>query len=159
MEDYLFNLKLFEFIDKVKLIGETLFIHYTRYEQSTFEKYAPQRYADIIKTALEEKNFLQKRNVEEEKIWIYHQQQYLSFYLAALTHPNNPMTIKQKKDKLKELSNSQGLALQCSRTVCFKILFKFPKRAVIAILYNFKAYGILLLLYGKYRMMTRYVKK
>ncbi|MDE7303230.1 MAG: hypothetical protein K2N60_07940, partial [Oscillospiraceae bacterium] len=158
MEDYLFNLKVLEYIDTVCFISNILYIHYDRIEQSTSAKYAPQKYADIINTAKMERLFLEKRTSIKET-WIYHQYQYLSFYLGILTHPNNPININQKKDILKKINEPDQLGLQCSRILCFNFFFRDPKKGVISILYNFKAYRILLLLHEKYRMMTRYVKK
>lgn len=151
MEDYLFNLKLLEFIDKVKLISDTLFIHYSRYEQSTFEKYAPQRYADIIKTALEEKQFLQKINVKDEKLWIRHQYQYLMMYIKTLTHPDNNMRIKQKAAMIKALNSPDKFGVRCRASIYLKSVFESPKRGIITILYKYGFYSILIWIYEKYR--------
>ena len=151
MEDYLFNLKVLEHIDEVKLISDTLFIHYSRFNQSTSEKYAPQRYADIIDSSQTEKLFLQKYKTNNDEIWIRHQCQYLILYMRTLTNPDNPMSKKEKIAELKKLNTSGKLALLCKRSMCFKALPKFPKEAVISILYNYKAYSILLWAYEKHR--------
>lgn len=151
MEDYLFNLKVLNYIDEARFVSDILYIHYARIEQSTSEKYRSERCIDIIKTALEEKIILQKRNVKEEKIWIRHIYQYLMMYLKTLTHPDNNMSIKQKAAMIKALNSPDKLGIRCRLSTYLKSVFESPKRGIITILYKYGFYSILIWIYEKYR--------
>lgn len=151
MEDYVFNLQLLKVVQFVSMIPDVLFTHFARYQQSTSEKYSPSRYLDIIKTKRYEREFLKHIDPFPQVNWIRHHYQYLIVYLRTLMNPDNAMSWKEKKEQLKLINTKDVYLLSCPATTYFKALKKYPKEAIVSLMFHLRFYSILMYIYKRHR--------
>lgn len=150
MEDYLFNLSLIKFCDRISLISDLLFVHYARFEQSTSEKYNESRYNDIVKAEQNEILLLNEHNVSQKNIY-RHISQYTILYMRTLENPNNPMIKKEKHKKLEGFKRIIAAKYQLNIRIVFQLFKENNKDALVAWLLLTNQFSLLLWIYRQHR--------
>lgn len=154
MEDYLFNIHLLKNISRVVFIPPILFFHYSRLEQSTFEKYNEHRLSDIITTAHMESLWLNEYSVPAT-ITIQHRSKYVSLMIRTLCHPECTLT---EKEKIRWLCNLRGTDILSDKGIFLAIIQEFfskPKIAVQDMLFTLGWNAILLFIW-KLRTISKF---
>lgn len=134
MEDFTFNLQLLQELEEIVFIPDILFVHYSRLEQSTSEKYNQGRLADIINAFATESRWLQSYHVQAN-ITIQHRSKYVSLMVRTLCHADCPMSESEKVAWLKKLKSADELPSKGILKEAIKELPKKPKIAVQDILF------------------------
>lgn len=129
MEDFTFNIQLLQKIEKIVFIPQILFIHYSRLEQSTSEKYHEGRLTDIVNVFAAESKWLAKYSVSS-KIVVQHRSMYASLMTRTLCHADCPLTVSEKNAWLKRLKAADELP---SKGVLKEAMKELPQKPKIAI--------------------------
>lgn len=129
MEDFAFNLQLVQNISEIVFISDVLFIHYSRLEQSTFEKYNEGRLNDIISALHTEANWLTQNKVSS-KITVQHRSAYVSLMARTLCHPDCPLSWPEKTAWLRKLKKADTLP---SKGVLKEAIKEFGDNSKVAI--------------------------
>ena len=129
MEDFTFNIQLLQKIEKIVFIPQILFIHYSRLEQSTSEKYHEGRLTDIVNVFAAESKWLAKYSVSS-KIVVQHRSKYVSLMTRTLCHADCQLTVSEKNAWLKRLKAADELP---SKGVLKEAMKELPQKPKIAI--------------------------